>query len=308
MSTPAFPSHIEAALDRFTVPPLPAGFTDRLLARLDAGDVPHETAALPTPPPAARRNTASAWRRSGRVVMAVAALGIASATAAASGFFGKPLYVPVVSETLAKAKLVELPRRDVAKPKPELVTASAEPVEPPPAMQSIDPAKGRQAVRDLYLRLRADPEFRRLPPLERLAAVRSELQAMQQRGEVSEAELRAAVADFRERQRQMREKRLQAAQQRNLPIAVPPRERPIAERLTQRPAVDPARAEARREAYREMPAEQRVRLRELREQLRTASPAERPAIRREIRAIRQSNQRAAEEIDDVGKGNPDPVR
>ena len=40
MSDAAFPSHITAALDRLSPPPLPRGFADRLVARIEAGDLP----------------------------------------------------------------------------------------------------------------------------------------------------------------------------------------------------------------------------------------------------------------------------
>ncbi|MFN5823855.1 MAG: hypothetical protein ACK44T_07505, partial [Sphingomonadales bacterium] len=73
MSDAAFPSHITAALDRFSPPPLPRGFADRLVARIEAGDLPANVEEGSTPSPFSRRHAAGVWRRSGRLVMAVTA-------------------------------------------------------------------------------------------------------------------------------------------------------------------------------------------------------------------------------------------
>ncbi|MGL5838719.1 MAG: hypothetical protein ACRCY3_09500 [Sphingorhabdus sp.] len=311
MSGSAFPPPIAAALDRLTVPSLPAGFGERLIARIEAGELPAGPGPIVPPlrPPRRRFGLAAGWRRSGKIVAGVTVLGVATATAAASGFFGEPVYVPVVSETLAKAKLVELPKRETPKPESKPTAEQALPTEPPPAVPAIEPNKGKEAVRTLYRQLRADPEFRRLPPRERTAIAFKELHAMIQRGEVTEPELRAMVAEFRARRQQAHERHMQAAKERSLPMPVGQRERPLAERLKQRPPLDPAKAEMWREAWREMPAEHKTRLRELREQLRTAPPAGRPAIRREIREIWQSTEHAAaDKIADPGKGSPDVVR
>ncbi|MBL0022131.1 MAG: hypothetical protein IPP23_07435 [Sphingomonadales bacterium] len=111
MSQPVFPPNVAAALDRLTVPPLPEGFSDRLLARLAAGDMPLESEAAPKlPEPRQRRILGGRWRRSGFIVGSVGLLGMATATAAAAGIFGEPIYLPVVSEALAKADLVENPK------------------------------------------------------------------------------------------------------------------------------------------------------------------------------------------------------
>lgn len=274
MSTPAFPPQIEAALDSFTVPPLPAGFADRLLARLDAGDLPLEATVLPAPPPPLRRNKANAWRRSGRLMMAVGALGIASATAAASGFFGKPLYVPVVSETLAKAKLVDLPDRATTLQKVAAVAAPVTKDEAPPAAgaetaeaaPAADPAKAQEALRNLHQRLRSDPEFRRLPPAERRAITRQEVRALVESGAVRIDDLKANFAEQRARRE--------------------------------------AIAENRRTTWQAMPVDQRARLRELRLQLREASPAERPAIRQEIRRIWNETQQPAADVENTEPQTP----
>ena len=119
MSEPAFPPNVSAALDRLTVPPLPQGFGNRLIARIEAGDLPHVATDVAQHLSSPRRRFGgSGWRRSGGIVAIAATFSLATATAAASGFFGEPIYVPVVSDALAKADLVELPKREQIAPKP----------------------------------------------------------------------------------------------------------------------------------------------------------------------------------------------
>jgi hypothetical protein len=311
MTDPAFPPHIAAALDRLTVPPLPQGFGDRLAARIAAGDLPVESSSF-TPPlaPARRRFGSAGWRRSGRIVTVVAAFGIATATAAASGIFGKPVYVPVVSDALAKAKLVELPVRSVkSAPKAAAVSDANTKVTETPK------ATGHEAVRTLYDRLRADPEYLTLPRRQRIAIARREIRTLLQSGEVTLPELRQALAEHRneirpalkqriERQIDRRELRERTAG----PIPLQPRGTDAPTTLPQR-QIDPAKIEAAREAYQQLPTDQKAKLAELRQQLRTASFGERRAIRQEIRAILQSTgQKAEEKIEPANEGNPEVAR
>lgn len=286
MSDAAFPSHITAALDRLSPPPLPQGFADRLVARIEAGDLPANVEEGSTPPPFSRRHAAGVWRRSGRLVMAIAALGIASATAAASGAFGDPIYVPVVSETLAKAKFVELPSKVAAAPIVESKTIKA----PAPAKDGAqtpvaDPIKARQALRDLHKRLRVNPEFRRLPPDERRAMARQEVRAMIDRGEISIDDLKASAAMMQSRRAEVIEARRNSMAERRATS-----DQPSSSLIDPTPRLhpDPERVAARQAAWQAMPVDAQQRLRELRAQLRDAPPAERPAIRREMRQIWQN--------------------
>ncbi|MEQ1552346.1 hypothetical protein [Sphingorhabdus sp.] len=311
MTEPAFPQHISAALDRLTVPPVPTGFGERLAARIAAGDLPADNAAItPQIPSARRRFGSTSWRRSGRVVTVVAAFGIATATAAASGFFGEPVYVPVVSDALAKAKLVELPAR-TAKPAPKAVAVS----EVDTKAAEVPKATGREAVRSLYDRLRADPEYRTLPRRERVAIARQEIRTLLQSGEVTLPELRQALTEHHteirpalkqriERQIVRRELRERTAG----PVSLQPRDAEVPSALPQR-QIDPAKIEAAREAYQQLPADQKAKLAELRQQLRTAPFAERRAIRQEIRAILQSTGQTTEEkFEPANEGNSEVVR
>lgn len=91
---------IDAVLDRFTVPPLPAGFADRIVAAAE-----HRTASLPDRRPP--RDKIGGWRRRGAVLGGSAALGLLSAAAAAAGLFGEPARravreVPVVGTIIAR--------------------------------------------------------------------------------------------------------------------------------------------------------------------------------------------------------------
>jgi hypothetical protein len=320
MTEPAFPPHVAAALDRLTVPPLPKGFAERLAARIEAGNLPADAdAALPPlPSPRLSRMRQVGWRRGGRIVASIAALGLATATAAASGFFGQPVYVPVVSETLAKAELVPLPERQekpkAAPPKAEAKMAVSEPAKP----KTVEPLTGKAAVRDFYTKLRADPEFKALSREEKAAKTKAQVQQMLRDGVMTRAELREAMAEINSEKKAVRREKIDAEVKRRIDNGTikPEAAEQIAryrERVDAaaqaRKAPDPEKQAARREAIRQMPAEQRERLKELREQLRNAPPAEKPAIRREIRAIWQAaGQRAEENISAAGKGNPGTIR
>lgn len=296
MSDAVFPASVAAALDRLTVPSLPSGFAERLLARIESGDLPLET---PTELPQLRRPVAlRRWLRPGRVALGIAAFGITSATAAASGVFGDPVYVPVVSEALAKADIVQLPVKAPPAQKPKVV---AEPALPKGETKPEE--TGTAAVRELYTRLRADKEFRQLPPRERTAIARAELEDMLRSGTIKAEDIRAAMRELNQERRQKE-------------IA---RREKVAERVERyRKAGPQEQAEMRKEqrlrnaetrqdiktAFDALPADDKQRLFELRRALRTAPPEERPAIRREIREILK-NSPAAPMPDE---GNPEPAR
>jgi hypothetical protein len=328
MSEPAFPPNIAAALDRLTVPPLPDGFAERLAARIEAGVLPAEAdAALPPlPSPRLSRMRQVGWRRGGRIVASVAALGLATATAAASGFFGQPVYVPVVSETLAKAELVPLPQKaekpKVGPPKVEAKVeakvetkaAAAEPAEP----EAVVPLTGKAAVRDVYTKLRADPEFKALPKAERMARTKAQYQQMLRDGVMTQAELKEAMGEIRAEQKAKARVRIDAEVQRRIDNGTLKPE--AAEAIARRRAVIDATAEERqrlsveqraqrREAMRQLTPDQKARLRALHEQLRTAAPAEKPAIRREISVLwDEFGFTPAKNTPPPDEGNPGTIR
>ncbi|MFN3747275.1 MAG: hypothetical protein ACK4SJ_01165 [Sphingorhabdus sp.] len=308
MSNPAFPPQVAAALDRLTVPALPQGFADRLLARIDAGDLPAEPVGIAESLPKPRqRFRGTGWRRSGGLFAIAATFSLATATAAASGFFGEPVYVPVVSDALAKAKLMELPERHQAKSAPQ---PKAAPVSTVIAVETTKPTPtGREAVRSLYQRLRSDPEFRALPRQERIALARQEIRTLLQNGDVTMPELRQAMAEHRLRtnpairQAVRGELMRRKLQQDAIGTAAPAIAAQPADVAPVTPAID-----VRRQALRELAPEQRARIRDLRRQLRTGTPSERRAIRQELQSIWQSqnNHPVDEKFEPASEGN-DPV-
>jgi hypothetical protein len=317
MNDPGFPPNVATALDRLTVPPLPDGFADRLAARIEAGDLPAETdSSLPPLPTPRRRFGSGGWRRSVRVAGVVTAFGVATATAAASGFFGEPLYVPVLSETLARADLVPLPKKAEA-PKP--VARKAEPkMAASEAAKVPAPPTGKAAVHDLYAKLRADPEFKALPKRERIARTQAEIRQMLREGTMTRPELREALGEIRAAQKPQVRAKIDAEVQRRIDNGtLRPEAKQQIERVREkidanaqkRAVLTPEQRAERREAIRQMPADQQARLRELRQQLRTASPEEKPAIRREIRQIWQSmGGLPPEKMDYPSEGNPEAIR
>jgi hypothetical protein len=130
------------ALDRFTVPSLPADFADRLVAQALA-----EPTVAPLPPVMPTRGAAarrSLWVRGRRAVIGVAAVSLMGAAAAATGVFGDAARnVPVIGPLIAsvapapkpKPKLVAKPMRAKKPIEPEgaaaLVVPDAPPIEVP---------------------------------------------------------------------------------------------------------------------------------------------------------------------------------
>ncbi len=189
MAEPAFSPEIEKALDAYAAPPLPTGFSDRLMARIASGDTGLVDTAAHLPLPRARKS--SPWRRTSRIIGSVAIFSVATATAAAAGFFGDPVYVPGVSEALVEAKFVEA-AKPVAKPKIRMV-AEAKPIE---AATAQPPATGSAAIVSRVTELRNDPEFSKLPPRERLRVAGQEVRQMVRSGEATRQDVRTAVREL----------------------------------------------------------------------------------------------------------------
>lgn len=161
------------------------------MARIASGDTGTVDTATPLPTPS--RRTASPWRRTSRIVGSVALFSLATATAAAAGVFGPPVYVPGVSEALIEAKIVEAPA-PASKPKVRMV---AEPKAVTPAA-APQPATGSAAIVSRVTELRSDPEYTKLPPRERLRVAGKEVREMVRSGEASRQDVRAAVRELAE--------------------------------------------------------------------------------------------------------------
>jgi hypothetical protein len=297
-----FPSSVAKALDRLTVPSLPAGFSDRLLARIAAGDLPAEAEAAPLPAMRKPRRSTRGWVRSGRIIGSVALFGLATATAAASGFFGQPVYVPVVSDALAQAKLVELPQ---PKPKPPVAKPATAKVEAVVEAEPKAPLTGKAAVHDLLDQLQKDKSYAALPPHKRIAIARQEAAKLIRSGTVTRPEMLTALVEMRQELRPEIKAKVDAEVQRRRDAGLlPPKPKTL-------PRVAQKTPEERRQAWQQLDPADRARIRELNQQLRMAPPEERPAIRREIRSVLQAARAGAapqEKKAPENEGNPEPPR
>jgi hypothetical protein len=185
MAEPLFSAQMNEALNAYVVPPVPTGFSDRLMARIARADTEGNDSPLL---PAARRRPSSPWRRTSRIMGSVALFSLATATAAAAGVFGKPVYMPGISEALVEAKIVEAPA-PVIKPKVRIIAV-------PQAVPPTDPpssATGSAAIVSRVTELRNNPEYAKLPPRERLKIAGKEVREMVRSGEASRQDVRDAV-------------------------------------------------------------------------------------------------------------------
>ncbi len=277
MSKTDFPAHIRAALDQYEVPPLPAGFADRLLAKVDANTLP--------PLPVARPQLAlgGRWRRSGVIAGSLGLFGMVTAAAAATGFFGEAVYVPVVSEALAKANIAPLPKaakespaKLKAKPKAAPIKIEAK-AEQSVAEQPDGESKAKLVIRALW----QDPVFRQLPKEERRIAAKQRLHAGFETGEYSKEELKAAMQQMQAERAEKREQRAAARSAFGLP---------------EKPHGGPSKKALAALKQREV-------VERLREQLTNASPEERKRIHAELRVLREAR-RAARMAAEAAKQPP----
>jgi hypothetical protein len=274
------------ALDQYQVPPLPAGFSDRLIARLASENNAPSSAALLNQPVSWLRNRATRtlgpWGRSGRILTAIAALSLASATAAAAGFLGEPTYVPVISQVLASTNLVADPRakstraqppaqsparKIVAANQPEALTIDTTPE------TRVAPAQGTTAVINRLQNLKENAAYNALPPRERLVLARRTVFAMVRSGEVTQEEAGIALKEMAENSdpaTKARQARRKAAR----------------EVILERNAREDA-ASGKSETNEASP---QSRAAAFRERMRKASPEERAVFWRAVRERQQANQ------------------
>jgi hypothetical protein len=289
MTEADFPPHIRAALDRYTVPPPPDGFAERLLARAAAGDTSTIAPILPITRP--HRSIGGRWRRSGIIVGSVGLFGMVTASAAATGLFGNPVYVPVVSEALAQANIAPVAPKRVKIAKPEVVKtvtakASALPPSPPPAMKAERIAEARDQIRAMW----KDPAFRRLPKQQRRAEAKAALREAMAAGDFNKDELIQTLRDLRAERREQRAQRKSARGVAGIPQhpARTPRQQRKADARPTDPVATPESAPVT-----DAPAQQpRPGIQRLRERLQSATPEERAALRTEIQARRAARREA----------------
>lgn len=311
MKQPAFSKDVEAALDRYTVPSLPHGFTDRLMARLAAGDLPKDVQIEPVTAPRRRtKGFAGPWVRSGRILGSAALFGLVTAAAAASGFLGDPVYIPVVSDVMARAELVAPINRESEK---SAITHKQEPAAKSLAVTPADPkdanateteppaSKGKEAVKALITQLRNDPDYRSLPRKHRVALARAETLELIRAGVVTRPELRQIVQEMRAEARPVIRQRIEEAaarRQAQLPARPQPDSLPASSaprRVDKAVLVNPSQPEAttsiagsNQEIVKAAPttaepAINREQVKRLRERYRDATPEQRARIRRAIR-------------------------
>lgn len=295
MTDPAFSPEMEKALNAYAVPPAPAGFSDRLMARIASGDTGTVATAMPELP--ARRRTPSPWRRTSRIVGSVALFSLATATAAAAGVFGHPVYLPGITEALVKAEIVEAPA-----PKPLPVRVAAQSTEPEVATPvQTEVAQGSAAVTSRLTELREDPRFAELTPKQKLAVAGREVRTMVRSGEVTRQEARTAVREMARNadpatkaamRKALAERRAQRLERRNgvatAPVAASPEPLAIS-------APAGAQEQGAAATTEPLPALAAGKLTEeqadaVRERLRTASPEQRAALRNALRERRQLRQ------------------
>lgn len=169
---------LASALDRFDVPPMSAGLTDRIVAR---------ATALPASSrwPRDRRGV---WRRGRQVLLGTAAVSLLSVAAVASGLLGRVgIEVPVLTAMLAP-KAVPKPHAAPHRVAVKQPAPLAPVVAPPPVAVPNVPTPAERMARRIERRERIATFVQEHP---RAAAVIA--QRMRQRLQLREAERRATL-------------------------------------------------------------------------------------------------------------------
>ena len=151
-------------LDALTVPDLPPGFADRLVAAALA-----EAATASALPPL-RRPRAQRWLRGGVAGLGALTVGMISISAAAMGYLGEPIRnavseAPVIGKVIERVipKAARQPKKAaaprLAKPAPPKVDAAPGPalIEEAQSARRLTPMERRERRREIM----ADPEKRR---------------------------------------------------------------------------------------------------------------------------------------------------
>lgn len=297
MAEPAFSTEIATALDSYSVPPVPAGFSERLMARIARGDTGTSAAQVGLPAPRPRR--ASPWRRTSRIVGTLAAFSLATATAVAAGLFGDPVYLPVISEALVNAKIVDAPRPAViSKAQRIAATSAASNSAEPAAAAAPAPLTGSAAIVRRVTELRSDPEFVQLPPRQKRVLAIQEIRQIVRSGEANRQDVRTALRELRGDADPFVDAARRHAMLERLEHRIELREQlaPSIERLEEMPpatpdsqAADPLPSADKDDnlAARATAALLPAKAEALRERYRTATPEQRAAMRNALRERRQ---------------------
>lgn len=307
MAEPAFTPEMKQALDSYVVPAVPAGFTDRLLTRI-ATDAAAGAAAPRQP--VSRQRRVSPWRRTSRIVGSFAVFSLATATAAATGLFGNPVYLPVISEALDKADIVALPKAIAAPRNAKFERDEPAPLASPVAAAPLRPT-GRAAIVERIVDLREDPEFTKLPPRQKRAVAAGEIRKIVQSGQASRGDVRAAfrevvrdaspaekaawrqaIAERRQILSERRERQLERRDPISLPseplVATPNAETEASSDAVQ-PEVEPSAKIIETVQVDPSPERNAVKIEVLRERYRNATPEQRAAMRKVLRERRKTH-------------------
>lgn len=196
MAEPIDPA-LARRLDAYTVPPLPSGFADRLVAVALEGSSP-EVSSAQTALPTLRRPAPRRWLRGGAMGLGAIALGMISISAAAMGYFGEPIR-HAVQQTPVVGKVIErvLPR--------SLRLGSLQPASHEAPARVAKPAVPQVPATEIAVPVLEDAPASRLTPIERRQRLRSILADPVARQAWVEAHPRAAErialrrAEFRSR-------------------------------------------------------------------------------------------------------------
>ncbi len=280
MTEPALSADMKMALDGYIVPPVPSGFGDRLMARIASGDTGQTATAITEWP--SRRRSISPWRRTSRIIGSVALFSLATATAAAAGVFGDPVYLPVISEALVRAEVIDVPKPET-KPKPVIV--AQKPVIKETTPTPVETPKGSAAVASRLGEMRNDPRYANLAPRQKFAVAGREVRSMVRSGEVTREEAHTALREMARNadpetkaavRAAIAERRAKRQERRSLIASQP------ATSTDEIPVVtDDALPAA--DTFQVAPEK----LEELRARYLAATPEERAAMRRELRERRQ---------------------
>ncbi len=278
MSRNDYPAAARTALDRFDVPPLSAQFADRVVAAAMASGAAVPPLGARVPP---RRDRRGLWRRAGQAAIGVAAFGMMSAAAVASGLLGAVgIEVPVLTAMLAPEPVKKAKPVPVKKP---TVQQAARPATPPPVVETVPPPPAidstlppwRQAVLARQDARRAAFQAERAAFLDRHPGLREAIAAGPEARKAYLAQHPEVRAEIRARQAEARARRAALAERQQAvdPAVRAARTERRQARIDEFMALDPEARAARIEAFR---ARQAARRAMRAERLRAAGEAESP--------------------------------
>lgn len=282
----AFSPLIEEALDRYDVPALPEGFADRVVARANS-----ETAI--SAQPATRRRSNGPWRRTSRIVGSIGVFSLFSATAAAMGFFGEPVDIPIISDVAVELNLIPRPisvvsaaPSNLSKTDNTAINATLEDDQTAKPAAS-DTKRALQQIVD-------DPRFAKLTPRQKRIIVRRQSRNMVRSGTASPIEVRSAI-------REIRQEKIAGARE------TTPADHPVADNLRERIANATPEQKARmRENFENLPPERQEAIRERIENARAINADTRTAQNTSADSLAAPGQNSVAPVEDSAQSIVSP--